>query len=69
MIETVGYTDDGDVWLTFRFMLEGREVKATMTLDPENAMHASTSLAEAAKMALTRRTHVGERPDINQNGA
>ena len=53
MIDTVGYTEDGNVWLTFSASFEGKNVKATMTLDPQNALNASKSLVEAAEKALT----------------
>ena len=70
MIESVGYTDDGEVWLTFSANMEGRMVKATMTIEPDNAVGASKSLFIAAEKAQQKRgPNVGTSTNTDKGGS
>ena len=52
MIDSVGYTEDGKVWMDVLFKHEEQPVKIIITMDPEKARNVSSSLVEAANEAV-----------------
>ncbi len=51
MINDVGYTEDGQVWIDILFKHENQPVKMVVTMNPEQAEAVSKSLTEASSMA------------------
>jgi len=51
MIEGMGYTEDGKVWMAFGIMVNNQKGRATMILTPEEAEIAAKNLNEAADKA------------------
>ena len=48
MIDSVGYSEDGKVWMSIYFRYEEQPVKMVVTMSQEQAREVSGSLTEAA---------------------
>jgi hypothetical protein len=51
VIETIGYADDGSVFIRLAMEISGQPHKGTLMLKPEFAREVAKSLVEAADMA------------------
>lgn len=47
MIESVGYTDDGKVWLKMVFEVEKKPMQGVLSIPPEVAQELSDNIAKA----------------------
>jgi len=52
MIDSVGYSEDGTVWMSILFKHDNHPVKMVVTMPPEQAEAVSKNLAEASGMAI-----------------
>lgn len=48
MIESIGYTDDGQVWIRLMLEVNGQSMAGTLMLKPEFARQVATKLNEAS---------------------
>ena len=51
MIEGLGYTEDGKVWMAFAIIVNEQRGRAVLNLTPEEAKRAAENLIEAAEKA------------------
>jgi len=60
MIESVGYTDDGLVWMNVKFDYQGQKATLNISMGQEHAREIAESLVKAANEA----PHIIESKDI-----
>ena len=62
--DSIGYTDDGLVFLVVNSEMDGRKIKTIKTWTVEEARVISSELLGASEKAMEKR-NVGNRTDIN----
>ena len=67
MIESIGYTDDGQVWVRLALELNGQRMGGTLMLKPEFAREVSAKLADACIQAekMIGGSHERISPNVN----
>ena len=71
MINAVGYTDDGEVWIQIVIAIDNQTMTGTLTMKPEQAKAIAADLNTACEKADTMKAvrevkeNVRERPDLN----
>lgn len=51
MIETIGYSDDGSVFIRLVMEINGQKMGGTLILKPDFARNVASSLVDAANLA------------------
>lgn len=68
MIDSVGYTDDGKVWLRILSTINNEPMAGVLTVTPDNARKIADSLMTAADTAGSL-LNVGNGANIDKGGA
>ena len=65
MIESIGYTSDGQVWIRMVLNVNGEQMTGTLMLKPELARAISQNLSDAATGAEKGIGNVGNSANLN----
>ncbi len=69
MIESVGYTEDGLVWMRFAMQINGEKSSGVLQMYPDEARNLSDSIVEACDEAIKVGTNVGDSKHDSKDGS
>lgn len=65
MIDKIGFTDDGLVFMMILSTIEGKPVQTVLQFKPQEAVNLAKNIEQASIAAAEVKTHVGNSPNPN----